>query len=106
MLRATKSTLVAGLAGLLASGFAAAPASAAPSTLIAAHSGKCLDVYNADKVDRAPIIQFTCHGSSNETWNLVPAGGGYFTVVAQHSGKCLDVYNADKVDRAPVVQFT
>ena len=36
--------------------------------LVAHHSGKCLDVYNADTVDRAPVVQFSCHNGANQRW--------------------------------------
>ncbi len=63
---------------------------AAPTTLIAQHSGMCLDIAYASKDDAAPVIQWTCHGGSNQEWTWKPAAGGN-NVVNVNSGKCLDV---------------
>lgn len=36
--------------------------------LVAAHSGKCLDVGGASQADLTPVIQYTCHGLANQRW--------------------------------------
>jgi hypothetical protein len=48
-------------------------------------NGKCMDVYRERKYNRAMVILYTCHGSSNQQWEAV---GG--TLVNPVSRKCLD----------------
>ena len=51
-------------------------------------AGKCVDVFGASTADNATIIQWTCHGNTNQRWRLVPVGTN-FNLVAVHSGKCI-----------------
>lgn len=81
-------------------------ASPTPNTSIkAVHSGQCLDVYGVSSADGANVIQWPCHGGSNQKWELVPLEGGIFEIVAAHSGKCLDVFGASSVNEANVIQW-
>jgi Ricin-type beta-trefoil lectin domain-like len=75
--------------------------------VVAAHSGKCLDVAGGDTEDQANIQQFTTHGGDNQRWHQTlvgmssgsPVSNGLFPVVvlrAAHSGKALDVAGASK----------
>jgi len=77
-------------------------------TLVAAHSGKCLDVSQVSTADGAAIHQWECLGSGqqNQVWNIqpVPGGDGY-TLIASHSGQCLDVYGVSLDDGGPTVQW-
>jgi len=73
--------------------------------LVAAHSGKCLDVYGALTDDDTPVIQWTCHGGENQHWRLEATGDGYFRVFANHSGKALDVEFASQADGARLIQW-
>lgn len=70
------------------------------------HSGLCLDVFEASSKDRAPIIQFPCHGGNNQLFQLDDLGNGYHQVRAFHSDKCLDVLEAGASDRAALIQFS
>ncbi|MFC0114820.1 RICIN domain-containing protein [Kibdelosporangium aridum] len=75
----------------------------------AQHSDKCLDVYNASVLDNAPVVQWTCFGSSqaNQLWKLVDIGNGlHYKVAALHSNKCLTVPGSAMNDGAAAVQFT
>jgi galactose oxidase len=74
------------------------------SSIVASHSGKCLDVYGADTMSGARVIQYTCHADDNQLWTLQPFGGGY-RVVVKHSGQCLSVENDSAQADAAIVQY-
>ncbi|WP_425402691.1 RICIN domain-containing protein [Glycomyces tenuis] len=80
--------------------------SGASVSLVARHSGKCVDVVGASTADGAETAQYACHGKSNQDWNFRDLGNGYVEVTAAHSGKCLDVYGASTADDARVVQWS
>ena len=40
--------------------------------LKARHSGKCLDVVNANTADGADIQHYTCNGGTNQQWSRTP----------------------------------
>jgi uncharacterized repeat protein (TIGR03803 family) len=73
--------------------------------IVSRNSGKCLDVYGASTDAGAPVIQWICHGGSNQQWRLEPAGGGAFHLIARHSGQALDVYGALLDDVTPIIQY-
>ncbi len=73
--------------------------------LIAAHSGKALDVEGVSTQDGARVQQWTSYGSANQQWRVVPAGFGVFNILAVHSGKALDVQGVSTQDGAPVQQW-
>ncbi len=70
------------------------------------HSGLCLDVLEASSKDRAPIIQFPCHGGNNQLFQIDDLGNGFHQIRAFHSDKCLDVLEASPSDRAALIQFS
>jgi hypothetical protein len=77
------------------------------ATLVARHSGKCLDVAGVSTADGANVHQWTClFAQRNQEWRLVQKDNGYFTVVARHSGKCLDVAGVSISEGANVHQWT
>ncbi|MFL6446706.1 MAG: RICIN domain-containing protein [Bryobacteraceae bacterium] len=41
-------------------------------TIVALHSGKCVDVSDISKSDGAPVHQWTCWGGDNQKWQLIP----------------------------------
>jgi len=73
--------------------------------LVAAHSGKALDVTGISTADGAPIQQWAPHGGNNQLWRLMPAADGAFTIASVHSGKVLDVEGASRNDGARVIQW-
>ena len=75
-----------------------------PVQMTVSHSGQCLDVSGASTADLASIIQWTCHGGTNQQWRLVPVSGGYH-VVSVNSGKCMDVNAASMNAGANVIQY-
>ncbi|GAA3507512.1 RICIN domain-containing protein [Streptomyces showdoensis] len=58
--------------------------------IVARHSGKCLDVYDASRADGAGLIQWQCDGDTNQRWRLEAVSGGAVQLRAVHSGKCLE----------------
>ena len=62
--------------------------SASYNVLQAAHSGQCMNVSGASTAAGGKIIQWPCAGSTNEQWELAPAGS-YYEIVVHNSGLCL-----------------
>ncbi|MEU4806176.1 RICIN domain-containing protein [Actinosynnema sp. NPDC023587] len=83
--------VLAGSTAALAGPPGSAGAAASTTTIVAQHSGKCLDVRGGPQAvqDGAVVEQWTCTGSSNQSWTARDAGGGQIQLVAQHSGKCV-----------------
>ena len=75
------------------------------ANIIAEHSRKCLGVVNGSMADNAPVHQFDCDGSDEQTFVLIPLTGDFFNIVAKHSGKCLDIPNGDTANNTPLNQF-
>ena len=69
-------------------------------------TAKCLDVVVASKADGANVQQWSCHGGSNQKWELVKTNQPYFFIKSVNSGKCLDVIVASKTDGANVQQWS
>ncbi|MEN3360317.1 MAG: hypothetical protein V7637_4299, partial [Mycobacteriales bacterium] len=82
------------------------PGTGGSTTLVARHSGKCLDVTSASTGNGAAVKQFTCNGGANQRWQAVDAGGGFVRLLAGHSGKCLDVTDGSTSDGAALEQFS
>jgi hypothetical protein len=70
------------------------------------NSGKCVDVVSASTADGAEIIQWDCHGGTNQQWETRTAGDGYVQLVSQHSGKCLDIEGASTANNARAVLWS
>ncbi|GAA5045875.1 hypothetical protein HNP84_002539 [Thermocatellispora tengchongensis] len=73
--------------------------------VVARHSGKCLDIAGASTDNAARAIQFTCSGSSNQRWALIPTKDGFYHIVARHSGQCLEVARRSTDNGARVQQW-
>jgi hypothetical protein len=63
-------------------------------SLVALHSGKCLDIPSGSLDAGIPVQQYTCHGGTNQQWRFEPTGSGTYLVKAVHSAKCLDMEGA------------
>jgi hypothetical protein len=90
---------------------AAIQPTATPTSLVARHSGKCLDVFRGGTGDFANIIQYHCVPTSPaQRWSLnlveIVQGVAFYQLVAQHSGKCLGVANASTADVADIIQIS
>ena len=74
-------------------------------SVIARHSGKCLDVRRSSLDNAAAIVQQACDGRTSQQWRIEPTGVGTYTVIAVHSNKSLDVMGASLDDGAPIIQY-
>ena len=74
-------------------------------SLVAQHSGKCVDVNGGSTAEGGNVHQWSCHGGDNQLWEEVPATNG-FMLRAKHSGKCLDVSGISYTAGANIYQWT
>jgi hypothetical protein len=97
---------VAGLA------FAAArPAVAQPVTFTSASvnagSSLCMDDPNSSTSRGVQLIQYTCQGSSNQSWTFTPVSGTTSTyTITSFAGLCVDISGRSTADNAQVIQYT
>jgi hypothetical protein len=63
-------------------------------SVIADHSGLCLDILNGSTDNSAAVQQLPVNGGNNQLWAFVPDRKGFNFIVNVHSGQVLDV--ADK----------
>src|SRR5262245_27518567 len=75
-------------------------------TMVAVHSGFCLDVAGGSQADGGAIHQWGCHGGTNQLWRLSPVGDRTYLIVSVHSGKCLDVAGFSHDDGGAVHQWS
>jgi hypothetical protein len=70
-------------------------------SLIAQHTGKCIDSSQANPNWGTPVVQANCHMGSSEIWKFIPAPNGYMISSADGS-QCLDVSGASRLNGAPI----
>jgi hypothetical protein len=75
-------------------------------TIVNAGSGLCLDVNGGTTANSATIIQWTCNGAANQTFQLNLVSGKVYRLIATHSGKCVDVVSASTADGTRLIQYT
>jgi hypothetical protein len=73
------------------------------ATLVAAHSGQCMDVAGVSQEPGAPVIQWPCHGGPNQLWSLGGSQGS--ALVVTHSGQCMDVAGVSQEPGASIIQW-
>jgi endoglucanase len=76
------------------------------TTITNRNSGKCVDVVSASSADGAEMIQWDCHGGTNQLWETRAAGDGHVQLVSRHSGKCLDVDGASTANNARAILWS
>jgi hypothetical protein len=76
-------------------GIAFTNAEAASTTIVAQNSSKCLDVRGGPQAtgNGALIEQYTCTGSSNQSWTLTDVGNQQYELIASNSNKCAESIN-------------
>lgn len=74
--------------------------------LVAAHSGKAIDIEQASTQPGARAIQWTSHSGQNQQFQFVSSGGGFYRIVARHSGLVLDAWNSNPNNGAEIRQGT
>ena len=81
-------------------------ASAAPAAgryqLVAAQSGKCVDVTAAGTADGTNVQQYACNGGLAQSWDLVQTATGEYKLLTALDAKALDVASASKSDGGKV----
>jgi hypothetical protein len=96
------------------------PGSQGTFQIISAKSNKCLDVAGSGQQNGKRVIQWTCHGDTNQIWRIVLLNGaperptqeqilkgdtrGYY-IIATHSGKFLDVEGVSTANKATIHQW-
>lgn len=74
-------------------------------TIVADHSGKCLDVEGGLADDGVAVALWACNARPHQLWTVRDdAGGGGSRIVAAHSGKCLSIAGAGAGDEGYAVQ--
>jgi len=76
------------------------------STVVAQHSSRCMDVFGAQTGDNVNLIQWNCHGGTNQSFTFTPVGAAAntYTISTFTAGKCVDVSGGSTADNAAVVQ--
>ena len=75
------------------------------SVIVAANSGKCLDIAGASNTSGTAAVQWHCNFASNEQWTLQPHNGA-FRIIEQHNGQCLATAGGSTASGAAIVQTT
>jgi galactose oxidase len=76
------------------------------TSIVAANSGKCLDISGGSLSPNAPAIQWHCTFAANEQWTVKPYSGGAFRIIERQSGQCLAVAGSSTTSGAQIVQNT
>lgn len=74
--------------------------------LVAAASGKCVQVDGGSVGDGIGLSQWSCSGAAAQQWGFQRRFGGHYTFTARHSGKCLDVDRPVRVEGSRLYQWT
>jgi endonuclease/exonuclease/phosphatase family metal-dependent hydrolase len=75
----------------------------AATTIQPLHSGKCVDVPGASTASGVQLIQYSCHGGANQSFEPI-ASGAYYQLRNVNSGLCLSISGSSTADSAAVVQ--
>src|SRR5947208_2836990 len=73
--------------------------------IVAANSGKCLDIYGASASPGTRAVQWRCNFNNNEQWTVKPYNGA-FRIVQFQTGQCLVVSGGSESQGAQVNQNT
>jgi len=76
------------------------------STAVVQLDARCMDVFGADPGDNVNLIQWNCHGGTNQSFAFAPVSGttDTYTLGTFTSGKCAGVSGSSTADNAAVVQ--
>nr|WP_225849651.1 RICIN domain-containing protein [Streptomyces sp. HPF1205] len=92
----------AGLAVLTASGAQAATVPTGPTTVVNAGSGKCVDARAAATADGTAVQQYTCNGTTAQSWQLTATDSGYYRIgAASAPDQVWDETDVSTADGAP-----
>ena len=93
-----------GLAG--SSQAQARPSTSSTSTIVAESSGSCVDVNGGSSQVGLGIDQWTCSGTSNQSFKFTAASNGYYTIQPQNDNLCLDAGSGSITTAVQVIQNT
>jgi PA14 domain/Ricin-type beta-trefoil lectin domain len=76
------------------------------STLVAKHSGQCLEVPGNSVTQGIALLQNICNGTNAQLFDFIPVAAvpEIYTLKNRNSGLCVDIENASLDNRAPLVQ--
>ncbi|MEZ4622407.1 MAG: RICIN domain-containing protein [Caldilineaceae bacterium] len=57
--------------------------------LVNVETGRCLDITGASTANGAAVIQWSCHGGTNQQFRLKGVDNSVFHLIAVHSAKCV-----------------
>ncbi|WP_033257915.1 MULTISPECIES: RICIN domain-containing protein [Kitasatospora] len=73
------------------------------TTLVAQHSGKCVDAAAAATANGTVVQQYACNGTTAQQWQVQDLGNGYVRINSQNdTSKVLDVVDVSTADGAKV----
>ena len=77
------------------------------STLIVEHDSRCMDVFGAGTGDNVNLIQWNCHGGTNQSFTFTPVAGttNTYTIGTFAAGKCVTVSGNSTADNAAIIQL-
>lgn len=84
---------------------AAAPTPGTAYTIVASHSGKCVEVGGSSRDNGGKVQQWGCWSGVTQQWKLTSLGGTAYKVVNVNSGKCLDVADGGTANGTNVFQW-
>jgi len=91
--------------GVSSQRFSFAPTDGGFYRVVAANSGRCLDVYGQSIALKAVIQQWDCWNGLNQQFRFEPTDGGYYHLIARNSVMCLDVVSRGTADGTGVQQY-
>jgi hypothetical protein len=74
-------------------------------SVIADHSGLCLDIPNGSADNAEAVQQLPVNGASSQLWAFVPDKEGFNFIFNLYSGQVLDVTNCSRKDYSTVQQY-
>lgn len=74
-------------------------------TITSKHSGKLVEVGNADTADGANVNQWPANGHPTQQWVITHISGDDYSVINANSGQALEVYGFSSDDGANIAQW-
>jgi hypothetical protein len=74
------------------------------TTIVAESSGSCIDVNGGSSQVGLGIDQWTCTGTSNQSFIFTPTPDGYYTIQPQNDSLCLDAGSGSVTTAVQIVQ--
>jgi hypothetical protein len=82
------------------------PLTSDEAALVAANSGRCLDVLGASSEPGTPLVIYDCHGGENQRFVFPPPGtSGEIRVMIGGAARCVDAWAGAGADGTPLVAW-